>query len=230
MDKAYIWGNHYRWVGVLWVACEDSEKAISFKTWQKVKRCLDFTAAIILLPFFLPLMGLISAAIKLDSEGPVIFKQKRMGNGKKEFYCYKFRSMVNHSSEMLQEILAKDESLREQWERFGKLKDYDPRVTRVGRFIRKYSLDELPQIINIIKGDMSFVGPRPYSGCIQGYCDIYKVRPGLTGYWQVNGRNDVEFAQRLEMENWYVKNWSIWLDFLIFFQTMPAVLKAKGVS
>ncbi len=210
-------------------AFEYSKKAISFETGQKIKRCLDFTAAIILLPFLLALMIVISVAVKLDSEGPAIFKQKRVGNGKKEFYCYKFRSMVNHSPEMLQEIIAKDESLREQWERFRKLKDYDPRVTRVGKFIRKYSLDELPQVINIIKGDMSFVGPRPYSERIQGYTDIFKVRPGLTGYWQVNGRNDVEFAQRLEMEIWYVKNWSVWLDVLIIFQTIPAVLKAKGV-
>lgn len=214
-------------------ACEEEKKTINFETGQKVKRCLDLVAAVILLPFLLPLMIAISMAVKLDSEGPIIFKHRRMGKGKREFYCYKFRSMVNHSSDILQEILEKDESLRKEWEMFGKLKNYDTRVTRVGRVIRKFSLDELPQLINVVKGEMSFVGPRPYSLVhserVQGCCDIIKVRPGITGYWQVNGRNDVELDRRLEMENWYVMNWSIWLDIRILIQTMPAVLKAKGV-
>lgn len=184
--------------------------------------------AVVLVPIFL----IISLLIFIDSPGPVIFAHRRLRNKGKEFNCYKFRTMVLDAETALERHLAESPDAREEWERDHKLKD-DPRITRFGRFLRKTSLDELPQLINVIKGEMSLVGPRPivraevpkYGELINDY---YLVRPGLTGYWQISGRNDISYDTRVAMDSWYVRNWSFWLDIDIILKTFKVVLKKDG--
>jgi undecaprenyl-phosphate galactose phosphotransferase len=157
----------------------------------------------------------------------------RIGKDGKKFYCLKFRSMVNGDSQaILKDYLAGNPEAMAEWQETQKLKD-DPRITKLGGILRKYSLDELPQFLNILKGDMSLVGPRPIvDNEVQKYhSDIayyYRVRPGVTGMWQVSGRNDVSYAQRVQMDSWYVRNWSFWHDIAIICKTFPALLKSSG--
>jgi Undecaprenyl-phosphate galactose phosphotransferase WbaP len=168
----------------------------------------------------------------LDSRGPIVYSQKRLGRGNKPFKVYKFRSMVKNADEVLKEHLAAYPELRREWEETHKLKD-DPRVTRVGRFIRRYSLDELPQLWNVLKGDMSLVGPRPivdaevarYDDAFGLYC---LVRPGMTGYWQVSGRSNTSYERRVELDSFYIRNWSIWLDITILMGTVGVVVYGDG--
>lgn len=196
------------------------------------KRLFDIIVGTIIFIALLPIIAVIAIAIKVDSPGPVIFAHKRVGHKGKYFSCYKFRSMVNDADVLLQDLLAKDPWLREEWEKDFKLRE-DPRLTRVGRFLRKTSLDELPQIFNVMKGEMSLVGPRPivtdeidkFDEYIREY---YMVLPGMTGLWVVSGRNDIEYQERVEMETWYVHNWSLWLDISIMFRTIPVVMQRKG--
>jgi len=181
----------------------------------------------------LPLLAVIAVAIKLDSPGPVLFPQKRLGKGGKSFGVLKFRSMYVNADDKLREYLGKDARLREEWQKYQKIRGHDPRVTRVGKFLRKYSLDELPQILNALKRDMDIVGPRPYlpreknrigeSGRI-----ISMVRPGMTGLWQVSGRNLLSFQERLLLDEYYIRNWSFWLDIVIFFKTFKVLTKREG--
>lgn len=196
------------------------------------KRLFDIVVGIILLICLLPVLAIITVAIKLDSPGPLGFAHKRVGHKGHCFNCYKFRSMVNNAQSVLQGLLEKDPALREEWERDFKLKD-DPRVTRVGKILRKTSLDELPQIFNVLKGDMSLVGPRPIvSDEIAKFDEYIKeyfmVLPGITGLWGVSGRNDIEYEERVQMETWYVRNWSMWLDITLLFRTVGVVLGKKG--
>jgi undecaprenyl-phosphate galactose phosphotransferase len=216
------------------------EQAIAFRVhnnlaspWNMfVKRAFDLAVGIIILLLALPLMAAIAVAIKLDSPGPVIFAHRRIGRGGREFRCYKFRTMVVNAEAVLQEMLRKDPALRAEWERDFKLKN-DPRITRVGRFLRRTSLDELPQIFNVLKGEMSLVGPRPivkkevlrFGPYID---DFYLVRPGITGLWQVSGRNDIDYPERVRLESWYVRNWSLWLDITILIRTVGVVLARQG--
>ncbi|MEA4924874.1 MAG: undecaprenyl-phosphate galactose phosphotransferase WbaP [Syntrophomonadaceae bacterium] len=196
------------------------------------KRLFDIVVGSIILIGVLPVLAVIAAAIKLDSPGPVGFSHRRVGHNGNYFNLYKFRSMVANSQELLEDLLRQDPELKEEWEGDFKLKD-DPRITRVGRFLRKTSLDELPQIFNVIKGDMSLVGPRPiveeeidkFDEYIKEY---YMVLPGITGLWAVSGRNDIEYDERVQMETWYVRNWSLWLDISLLFRTIPVVLGKKG--
>lgn len=196
------------------------------------KYSFDLIASTIGLILISPIMLLISVLIFIDSPGPVIFAHRRVGAKGKEFKCYKFRTMVTNSQEVLEKYLAECAAAREEWEQDFKLKD-DPRITRVGKFLRKTSLDELPQLFNIIKGEMSLVGPRPiveeeipkYKEFINDY---YLVRPGLTGFWQVNGRSDVDYDTRVQMDSWYVRNWSFWLDMSLLLRTVKVVLDKKG--
>lgn len=195
-------------------------------------RSFDLAAGTVVLLLALPLMAAIAVAVKLDSPGPVIFAHRRIGRGGREFKCYKFRTMVVNAEAVLQELLSKDPALRAEWKRDFKLKN-DPRITRVGRFLRRTGLDELPQIFNVLKGEMSLVGPRPivkkevlrFGPYID---DFYLVRPGITGLWQVSGRNDIDYGDRIRLESWYVRNWSLWLDITILIRTFGVVLARRG--
>ena len=200
---------------------------------RMLKRVFDIIVGCLLcIPIF-PVLFVIAICITLDSKGPAFFNGQRIGKNGETFTCYKFRSMHTNAGEILKEYLAAHPVAQEEWNTFAKLRDYDPRVTNVGRWIRKYSLDELPQILNVIKGDMSLVGPRPYlpreKEDIGEYLSTITLTvPGITGFWQTSGRNDVSFAGRVAMDTWYVRNWSVWLDLMYLFKTAKIVFTGKG--
>lgn len=180
-----------------------------------------------------PTLVLLSIWVRLDSKGPIFFNAKRIGRDGKEFTCYKFRSMHMDADKLLKDYLDKNLEAKAEWDEFQKLKDYDPRVTKAGKIMRKLSLDELPQIFNVLKGEMSLVGPRPYlpreiEKMGTYYAIIIKTVPGITGFWQVNGRSDVSFAGRLKMDDWYIRNWSVWIDIVLLFKTIKVVFFGKG--
>ncbi len=196
------------------------------------KRCFDLAVGIVLLVLLLPFLLLIAALIKIESPGPVVFSHRRIGRRGKEFNCYKFRSMQLNAEELLAELLDQSPEMKEEWQKDFKLKN-DPRITRAGKILRKTSLDELPQIFNVIRGEMSLVGPRPIvQEELQRFGDYARdyllVLPGITGLWQVSGRSDVDYAERVAMESWYVRNWSLWLDISLLFRTAGAVAAKKG--
>ena len=197
------------------------------------KRVFDTVVGGLLCIPILPVILIIAFCIKIDSKGNAFFNAERIGKNGEIFTCYKFRSMYLDSQKILEEYLAAHPTAQEEWNTFAKLRDYDPRVTKVGKWIRKYSLDELPQILNVIKGDMSLVGPRPYlpreTEDIGEYLSTITLTvPGITGFWQTSGRNDVSFAGRVAMDTWYVRNWSIWLDLMYLFKTAKIVFTGKG--
>lgn len=196
-----------------------------------LKRVFDLIAAVALLAVGWPLLIYLAWRIREDG-GPAIYAHKRVGQSGKVFACYKFRSMRVDAEEQLRDLLASDPALRVEWEKEFKLKD-DPRVTAIGHFLRRTSLDELPQLFNVIKGEMSLVGPRPVVRKeLERYGDdvdyFLMVRPGMTGLWQVSGRNDVNYDTRVYLDTWYVKNWSLWYDIAILFKTIRVVLKREG--
>ena len=196
------------------------------------KRIFDITATVIGGILILPVALIVAILIYLDSPGPIVFGHKRVGQGGKEFPCYKFRSMVPNAQEALEIYLKENPEAREEWERDFKLKD-DPRVTKIGKFLRKTSLDELPQLWNVLIGDMSLVGPRPIVRAeVEKYGeyinDFYLVPPGITGVWQVSGRSDTTYEERVLMDSWYVHNWSVWIDIVYLVKTVFAVIKSKG--
>ena len=196
------------------------------------KRIFDITATVIGGILILPIALIVALLIYLDSPGPIVFGHKRVGQGGKEFPCYKFRSMVPNAQEALEIYLKENPEAREEWERDFKLKD-DPRVTKIGKFLRKTSLDELPQLWNVLIGDMSLVGPRPIVRAeVEKYGeyinDFYLVPPGITGVWQVSGRSDTTYEERVLMDSWYVHNWSVWIDIVYLVKTVFAVIKSKG--
>ena len=194
-----------------------------------LKRGFDLLLGTAVAVFILPVCVIIAALIKLDSEGPALFDQERLGYRGGSFRCLKFRTMYVNSEEILARHLESDPLAASEWQKFAKLRKYDPRLTRLGRFLRRWSLDEFPQIVNVLKGEMSLVGPRPYllrERARMG-CDIYTIvsaRPGITGFWQVSGRNQLTLDERVQLEAWYVRNWTIWLDFIILAKTFSAVL------
>ena len=197
-----------------------------------LKRAADLFLSLLSLVFTFPLFLLFSLIIWIDSPGPVLYKQTRMGKGGKLFNIYKFRTMVVGADKKLQDLLAADENLRDEFERYHKLQD-DPRVTRVGRFLRKTSFDEFPQILNVIKGEMSWVGPRAYLPAeLEKMGDsaaiIHRVTPGLTGWWQVMGRHSVSFKERLKLDEYYISNFSLLMDVFILFKTFYIVLSGRG--
>lgn len=199
---------------------------------QIAKRMVDLTLTVIGGTLLLPLFAAISLAIKLSSPGPVFYGQQRIGRGGRLFKAWKFRSMVTNADAVLKEHLAKSPELRAEWERDHKLKD-DPRVTKIGAFLRKTSLDELPQIWNVLRDEMSLVGPRPivHSEVVRygaGFDMYLKVKSGLTGLWQVSGRSDTSYDERVRLDCFYVRNWSVWLDLCILFRTIGVVLLRKG--
>ncbi|MGW8180650.1 MAG: sugar transferase, partial [bacterium] len=196
------------------------------------KRVFDLTfAAVFLLLLAVPML-ILSVLIKISSPGPVILRQERIGRNGKRFICYKFRTMHVDAEEHLKFILEQDSDARQEWEAYWKLKN-DPRITSVGRFLRSSSLDELPQIINVLKGDMSLVGPRPYlpreEKFLQEYGEvILSAPPGITGLWQTYGRSDKTYQERLSLDSWYVRNWNLWLDIVILIKTLTVVMKKEG--
>lgn len=198
-----------------------------------LKRALDILAGGAILILCLPFFAVIGLIVKLDSPGPVFYRCTRIGRRGREFTCWKFRTMYPDNDTILENYLRANPSARREWERYAKLRDHDPRVTRAGRFLRRFSLDELPQLINVLKGDMSLVGPRPYLPRermrLGDYAaTILLARPGLTGLWQVSGRNDIDFDGRLYLESWYVRNWSLWLDLTLLLRTVTVVLGRRG--
>lgn len=187
-----------------------------------IKRILDFVLSLVALVILSPLFLIIAILIKIDSNGPVFFKQERLGKNGKVFLIYKFRTMVDNAENIGTGLFTNEK---------------DPRITKIGSFLRKTSLDELPQLINILKGEMSIIGPRPpvpyhphkYHEYSQEQKLRFTVLPGITGYAQVNGRNEIEWDERIEYDIYYAKNWSLKLDFQIFFLTIKTVFKREGI-
>jgi exopolysaccharide production protein ExoY len=195
-------------------------------------RFLDLLIASLALIFFLPLIIMIAVAIKMFDPGPVFFRHRRIGKDGREFGCWKFRSMVVNAEARLDALLRADPAARREWAEHQKLTN-DPRVTSLGRFLRKSSLDELPQLFNVLQGDMSIVGPRPivqaeaerYGQYFAVYC---LVRPGLTGLWQISGRSDVRYFERVLLDARYVSSKSVMRDLKIIILTVPSVLATRG--
>lgn len=197
-----------------------------------LKRIFDLILAFILFIPVLIISLIVAIMIYKDSPGPVLYTQPRVGKGGKLFKCYKFRSMIMESDKVLKEYLSNNPEAQQEWNQYEKLKN-DPRITPFGAFIRKLSIDELPQLINVIKGEMSIIGPRPImDNQREKYGDTlveYElVAPGITGLWQVSGRNETTFEQRVEMDSWYIRNWSIWNDLVILYKTIDVVIHHKG--
>jgi Undecaprenyl-phosphate galactose phosphotransferase WbaP len=199
---------------------------------QGVKRTFDIAVSVLLIVALLPLLLIISGLVAWGG-GPVLFGHKRIGKGSREFRCLKFRTMSVHSDKILADLLANDPAIAREWRQNFKLEN-DPRVTKVGRFLRKTSFDELPQLLNVIRGEMSLVGPRPVVAdelrYYYGESAIYyqMVRPGITGLWQVSGRSQTTYERRVFLDNCYVRNWSLWTDVAILFNTVPSVLGGDG--
>lgn len=198
-----------------------------------VKRTIDFVIAFIALVLALPIMLLIAALIRLTMGGPVIFSHPRVGYRGETFHCYKFRTMVLDADRALSDLLSRDPVAAREWEEFRKI-SRDPRITWLGHVLRKSSLDELPQLINILRGDMSCVGPRPvvsdelsrYGASAEAYLS---TRPGLTGLWQVSGRSSTDFSRRICLDSQYVQEWSLLVDLNILARTTFVVIRMTGV-
>lgn len=199
-----------------------------------LKRSYDVLSAVSMLLFLSPVMLVVALLIRFQGDGPIVFSHKRIGKDGIPFHCYKFRTMVIDAEERLANLLANDPMAEAEWKRDQKLND-DPRITALGRFLRRSSLDELPQLINIIKGEMSLVGPRPIvSNEVSRYgiyFDAYtSVKPGVTGLWQVSGRNDLSYEQRVQLDVHYAMNWTVLGDIGLTLRTVPAVLLSRGAS
>jgi undecaprenyl-phosphate galactose phosphotransferase len=198
---------------------------------RRLKRAFDLVAGSLLFLFLAPLFLLLSWQVARTGR-PVFYRHERIGKGGKPFACFKFRTMVSDADQVLAEHLAADPEATRAWERNHKLK-HDPRITRIGAWLRRTSLDELPQLINVVRGEMSLVGPRPVIAAeLARYGDniVYYVEstPGLTGLWQISGRNDLDYRRRVHLDCWYVKNWSLWYDLVILLKTPRAVLSGNG--
>lgn len=198
-----------------------------------IKYIFEKSLVILIFPFALILHIFISFVITLDSKGGVLFKQKRLGKNGKTFSCYKYRSMYTNGDEILKEYLFNNPSEIEYYNIYHKYQN-DPRITKIGRILRATSLDEFPQFFNILRGDMNLIGPRPYmlneKIKIGKYNEeiILEVKPGITGLWQVSGRNELTFDERIDLDKWYIQNWSLWMDFVIFMKTIKVVLSKVG--
>lgn len=202
--------------------------------YKVVKRLIDILGGLVGCVLLVPITVAIYIARKVlkEDEGPMFYEHLRYGKDGKKFRIYKFRSMCIDADKRLKEYLEQNEEARKEFEENHKLKD-DPRITKLGKFIRKTSIDELPQFINVLKGDMSLIGPRPIvDGEIEKYGEnkdkFLSVRPGLTGYWAANGRSDITYEERMKMELYYVDNISFKLDIQIFFKTIISVVKKEG--
>lgn len=197
-----------------------------------IKRGIDIVGALLFFALFGPFYLAVALCVRISMGSPIHFGQVRMGKEGGRFRFYKFRSMVQDSDTVLDHFLSKNDMARTEWDTFQKL-EKDPRITPIGHWIRKLSLDELPQFWNVLKGDMSLVGPRP---CMERQRTLYgrdwdhycAMRPGITGLWQVSGRNRLPYAKRVELDAEYVNNWSLWLDFKILAKTVVVVITGDG--
>lgn len=221
--------NGYTNESVLTLENQEQQIIVKKTFYRHTKRILDIVLSTIGFIVLLPIFGIISLCVKLDSKGPVFFKHKRIGKNGKEMYIYKFRTMVDNAEDMIKNF--SEEQMKEFKENY-KLKN-DHRITKVGKVLRKTSLDELPQLLNIIKGDLSIIGPRPViKEELEKYGDYKKkflsVTPGLTGYWAANGRSCTTYEERMNLELYYVDNMSFKLDIKILFKTVLTVFKRQG--
>ena len=198
---------------------------------QVLKTMFDQVVAIMLVTLLAPLFCALAVLVRRDG-GPALFRHRRIGVGGRVFECIKFRTMVTNADDVLRWNIEADPAVAAEWAATQKLRN-DPRITRIGQFLRRSSLDELPQLLNVLRGEMSLVGPRPivqaevarYGSGIQYY---YAAKPGLTGLWQVSGRSDMSYARRVRLDVWYVRNWTLWHDIAILFKTIPAVFLQRG--
>ena len=199
------------------------------------KNISDFTLSLMIFPFLIPIMLFIAYKIKRNNpDEKIFFKQKRLGKHGKTFTCYKFQTMHENSDGILETYLKENPEEVSYYEKYHKYR-YDPRVTQAGHFLRRTSLDELPQIFNVFRADMSFIGPRPYmlkeeKKIGDDIETILSVKPGITGLWQVSGRSDVDFHARVELDVWYIRNWNLWMDLVILIKTVKTVLVREGAS
>jgi len=224
----------------IWMSVRDFNGVLGLETSYKlkmfwnlgIKRFMDIAivliGGILLLPFFL----LTALLIKINSPGPVLYKHKRLGKNGKYFYAYKFRSMVIDAEQRLEKMLESDPAIKTEWEKNHKLQN-DPRVTGLGKILRRTSMDEFPQLINVLGGEMSLVGPRPIvdkevEKYGEDYDRIFSIKPGMTGLWQVSGRSDTGYNERVAYDTYYLQSWSVWLDLWILFKTFGVVIKGKG--
>ena len=224
----------------IWMSVRDFNGVLGLDTSNKlriswnvaIKRFMDFSIVIIGGLIILPFLLIVTLLIKLTSRGPVLYKHKRLGKNGKYFYAYKFRSMVIDADEQLKKLLESNPIIKKEWEINHKIQN-DPRITKFGNFIRRTSIDEFPQLINILKGEMSLVGPRPIVDAEvekygEDYERIFSIRPGLTGLWQVSGRSDTNYNERVTYDSYYLQSWSVWLDLWIIFKTFGVVIAGKG--
>ncbi|MDR1029621.1 MAG: undecaprenyl-phosphate galactose phosphotransferase WbaP [Treponema sp.] len=224
----------------IWMSIRDFDGILGFVTSNRlkmpwnwaIKRVMDVGIVIIGGLLLLPLFLGIALLVKLTSPGPVLYGHTRLGLQGVPFRAYKFRSMVIDADQRLQMLLASDPKMMEEWEACHKLK-HDPRVTWIGKFLRRTSLDEFPQLLNILKGEMSLVGPRPIvQDEVKKYGEdfgrIFSVKPGLSGLWQVSGRSDTDYVERVAFDTYYLQSWSVWLDIWVLYKTLGAVLRGKG--
>lgn len=224
-----LWVSAFDFDGILGL---DIRQKLLDKRRQATKRIMELVIIFLGLPLALPLVAVIALLIKIDSPGPVFFRHKRIGFEGKDITIWKFRTMIQDADRKLQECLADDPELMEEWCAQQKLR-HDPRVTRLGRFLRATSLDELPQLYNVLQGELSLVGPRPIIWDeVEKYQDgfeLYKrVKPGLTGLWQISGRSSTSYRLRVNLDGYYVRNWSVWFDIYILAKTPLEVLKRNG--
>jgi lipopolysaccharide/colanic/teichoic acid biosynthesis glycosyltransferase len=200
--------------------------------YRVMKRCIDVLLVVVSMPIALLLLGLVAALVKANSPGPVFYSHRRIRKGGAFFSMWKFRTMCVNSAEVLETHLASHPAARAEWNKTHKLRE-DPRITPLGNFLRRYSLDELPQLWNVFVGQMSLVGPRPivaaevekYGGCFECYC---RVKPGLTGLWQVSGRSELSYEARVALDCTYVEHWSLFKDAMILLKTFHTVIYQDG--
>jgi lipopolysaccharide/colanic/teichoic acid biosynthesis glycosyltransferase len=203
-----------------------------FFRYRMIKRCCDIFLVLVSMPVMLPILALVSALVLLSSRGPIFYSHRRIRKNGAFFSMWKFRTMCVNSAEVLEDHLAQYPSAHTEWNETHKLRK-DPRITPLGGFLRRYSLDELPQLWNVLMGQMSLVGPRPivaaevekYGDCFECYC---RVKPGLTGLWQVSGRSELSYAERVALDCEYVNRWSLTRDFTILLRTFASVVNQDG--
>jgi len=226
--------------GSLWIQTRDLDGKLGLeysyhllsKGAIRLKRLIDVVGALLLMVMLSPLFILASLLILIDLPGPVFHRQQRLGQNRQIFYMLKFRTMVPNAEEALAQLLEANPAAQAEYEEFHKLEN-DPRITGVGKWLRRFSLDEFPQLWNVFLGDMSLVGPRPYLASELNEMGAYaaiimRVKPGMTGWWQVLGRHATTFKRRLQMDEYYMSNWSLWLDVYILMKTLVVVLTGKG--
>jgi len=227
--------------GSLWVRTIDMHGTLVIETnyhllntrETTIKRIFDMLLTLLLLLVCWPIFIILALLVRLDSKGPILYTQKRLGKDGEEFDSYKFRTMYRDADEKLQELLDSDDEAYREYQKYHKLVK-DPRVTRVGKLLRRYSLDEMAQFMNVLKGDMNLIGPRSYlprelPAMGEAAKVILKVRPGITGWWQVMGRNATSFKERTQLDEYYISNWSIWLDIYIMIKTAWVLIKGEGL-